>query len=308
MNSAQARDHIDIFHGAPLSILSDCLRGFLVADTGRDLIGCDFSSIEARALAWLAGEEKKLQIFRSNGKIYEASAADIYGIPIDRVTKEQRQIGKVAELALGYAGGVRAFQTMAKTYGVKVSDKMADGIKHAWRAKNPNIVAYWKALENAAMDAILNQGRIYSAGPAGREVRYKMAGSFLWCQLPSKRALCYPYPQLEQVATDWGDVKDQVTYMAPNSAGNFERHKAYGGLFCENVTQAISRDLLAQALIRLESRGYPVVLHVHDEIVSEVPEGFGSAEEMEKIMSEIPTWASGLPVSAEGWRGKRYRK
>jgi DNA polymerase len=282
----------------------------ITAAEGYDLIACDLSQIEARVVAWLAGEEKVLRVFARGDDVYVHAAMDIYGIPDPKaVTPEQRAVGKVAILALGFGGGVGAFQMMARAYSVTIGDEQAETVKKAWRAKNTRIVQYWYDLEDAAMNAVLHPGQVYSAGAEKRKVHYVMKGSCLWCRLPSGRLISYPFAEIREVKTPWGAMKDAVTYMAEDSQSHqWERHTAYGGLLCENITQAVARDVLAAALIRVEAAGYPVVFHVHDELATEMKEGLGSVKELTKIVCEVPIWAHGLPVAAEGWRGKRYRK
>lgn len=325
----KAAQYLSVFHGPPMDVLSWCLRGMLHAAPGKDLLVADYSNIEGRALAWLAGEEWKLEAFRVNDEgrgpdLYLVAAGRIYGKPPTAYTKdsEERQHGKVAELACGYGGGVGAFQTMAKTYLVKIADDLADDIKKKWRVAHPRTVQYWADLETAAMDAVLHGGT-RTVGPKGREVSYRKAGSFLWCKLPGGRVLCYPYPKIMPVLAPWGDWKDSLTYMCvvdeqqrkkgkiiedPAAHGDWQRVSTYGGKLSENVTQAVCRDLLAAGMWNVENAGYPVVLHVHDEIGSEVPKGFGDLKEFERLCSTMPAWAQGLPVVAKGWRGERYRK
>jgi DNA polymerase len=305
---------LDMLFGSPLEVVSSCLRAMLRAAPGHDLLAADFANIEGRALAWLAGEEWKLHAFREydakrGPDIYKISANRIYGVAIEDVVDDQRQIGKVAELACGYQGGVGAFQMMAKTYLVKVADELADSIKTKWRQAHSRITELWYAYEDAALRAVLSPGLVVSAGPSGRAIKFKVSGSFLWCLLPSGRALCYPYPKVKPIETPWGETKDQVHYMTVDGTTNkwVETH-TYGGKIAENVTQAICRDLLAHAIVNAEAAGYPVVLHVHDEVVSEMPKGAGSLEEFEAICARTPKWADGLPVTTAGWRGERYRK
>jgi len=301
---------INMFFGNPMQVLSDALRSFIVAEEGRELIWCDFASIEARVLAWLAYEESVLDVFFGDGKLYEHTACGIYKIKISEVTKTQRQIAKVATLALGYGGGKGAFQAMARGYGVKISDDEAEEIKLKWREANKKTVRFWYDLERAAMNAIRSPGNVFLAGPKEKNaIRYKVVGSFLWCQLPSKRVICYPYPKIELAETNWGAKKDSITYMAEDSfTRKWSKQKAYGGLLAENVTQAVARDLLAESLVRLEEKGFPIVLHVHDEVVCEVPKDLKTVKEMEQILVELPSWASGLPIAAEGAKGYRYQK
>lgn len=315
------RDYIDAIYGPTMDAIADCMRGMIVPAPGHDFVAADFSAVEARVLAWLAGEESVLDIFRGHGKIYEHAAAGIYHVPMDTVTKNQRQIGKVAVLALGYGGGIGAFQSMAKNYGIKVPDAEADEIKSAWREAHPNIVSYWYEVERAAIEALTSKGTVY-AGPAGRQVAFRKSGSFLWCKLPSGRCLCYPYPEIRTVTTPWGAEKDALTYMTvvadtkgkilpdPNSSGKWCRISTYGGSLAENLTQAVARDLLAEAMVRLESAKFPIVFHVHDEVITEVPKDSpaDTLARVERIMSEVPAWATGLPLAAEGWRGPRFRK
>ena len=312
--SDQLLQYVRVFHGPPLARLSDCLRGLLCAAPGNQLYAGDFSNIEGRVLAWLAGDERKVQAFRDfdagqGPDIYLLAAARIYHKPATSFTKKspERQIGKVAELALGYQGGVGAFQTMAPNYGVKIPDDEADTIKHAWREAHPMVVNYWYALEHAALAAVSSPGHTTVAGRGAAQVRFVVRGSFLWCQLPSTRVLCYPYPKLEDVMTPWGEPKSQVTYKTVDSyTHQWIRTNTYGGKLSENITQAVARDCLVHSLFHVERAGWPVVLHVHDEIVAE--RHIGRLEDYLNLMRIPPPWAPGLPIAVEGWTGIRYRK
>lgn len=340
-----APETISMLYGPPMEVLSGCLRAFITAAPDHELMACDYSNIEGRVLAWSAGEQWKLDAFirydtfkldSDGNKIpdgkgdFEREGPDLYNVtygecfdldPYD-VDKGQRQIGKVQDLAFGFGGGVGAGQSMARIYNVFVEDRIMDEWKVRWRNKHPMIVKYWYALEEAAIAAVRNPGHKFTAGAKGREVTYLKSGSFLFCRLPSGRCLCYAYPEIRTIQAPWGD-KEGLTYMTmldstqrktkkqypdPKSDGSWARIGTYGGSLSENNTQAIARDLLGHALPNLEAAGYPTVFHVHDEAVAEIPTGFGSVEEMARVMTQLPPWASGLPVAAAGWRSGRYRK
>jgi len=283
----------------PMKVFASCVRGMLVPSEGKDLLALDFAAIEARVLAWLAGQRDVLAVFAGHGKIYEYTAAKIYNGRIETVTSEQRFIGKVACLALGYGGGRMAFAKMAKQYGVDISEDQAEGIKNDWRDANPFIVKLWYDLESAAKAAIRQPGIAF--GIPSKKVIFKVEGECLLMRLPSGRRLSYLQPEL--------DAEGQVTYMGIDTyTRQWKRVSTYGGKLTENAVQAIARDLLVSGMFNLEAAGYPIVLTVHDEIVSEVDEGFGSVNAAARLMCKLPEWAAGLPVQAEGWRGKRYRK
>lgn len=207
----------------------------------------------------------------------------------------------------GYQGGVGAFQTMAGTYGVRVPDEQAQELVTRWREAHPNVVALWYGLEEAALMAVGHPGKAYKY----RDTAYKMSrdGRFLLCRLPSGRLLHYAFPELREEMMPWGAKKTVVTYMGVDSqTRKYVRNKAYGGLLAENVTQAVSRDVMVDGMFRVEEAGYPVVLTVHDEVLSEHDVGFGSVDEFSTLLSVNPPWADGLPIAAAGWRGTRYRK
>lgn len=303
---------LELFFDKPLSIISSSLRGFIIPKAGAEFVGADFSSIEARVLAWLAGEDKVLDIFRGHGKIYEAAASEIYKVPLENIDKKQRQIGKVAVLALGYGGGKGAFKSMAAAYGVEVSDEDAELIKTKWRDAHRRIVNYWYALETAAQAAVRNKKKVFSVGPENRQVKYVCNGSFLWCQLPSGRSLCYPYPEIREVETPWGEKKEGLTYMTEAPPTNkWGRIKTYGGSLSENIAQAVSRDVLADAMLRLKENNFSIVATIHDEILCEVGDNSNNSnlvETLEALLAVSPEWAIDLPLKAEGWKGKRYKK
>jgi DNA polymerase len=302
-------EYLRVFYGDPMPLVADCMRGMIVAAPGHTLICCDYSNIEGRVLAWLAGEEWKLQAFRdfdagTGPDLYLLAYAKGFRCSVEEA-KPFRQVGKVMELALGYGGGVGAFQTMARGYGVKVTDERADELKHAWRGAHVQVVKFWADLERAAIRAV-QEGGVHRAGP----IAFKVKGSFLWCQLPSKRVLCYPYPQMQDKETPWGKTVQQLTYMSVNGVTRkWERCATYGGSLAENVTQAVARDILVAGMRACAAAGFPVVMHVHDEIVAEVPLSADlSVDKMSTLMSNAPHWATGLPIAATGWLGRRYRK
>ena len=305
----------------------------------------DFANIEGRVLAWLTGESWKLDAFRSydagtGPDLYKLAFSRTFGKPIDAVTKDDRQIGKVEELALGYQGGPGAFRAMQSSYGVDIGaeydtvvaaaspgiveqaldawdtygkkSRMAERdwiaaeiVKRAWRAEHPATVQFWADIEEAAVRAVQSPGATLILG----KLKFRVSGSFLFMQLPSKRTLCYPYPRVEQKTTPWGTKKDLVTFFGQDTVTRkWGRTSTYGGKLTENAVQAIARDLLAEALLRLDDHNVETVLHVHDEAVFYADDNVTSCDSVCRIMEELPDWATGLPVVAEGWIGERYRK
>ena len=285
--------------GDPMEALASCLRGMLTASKGNRLMVADFASIEARVLAWLANAEQTLQIFKDKKDIYKATASSMFNVKYDEVTKQQRFIGKVATLALGYQGGVRAFQKMSTAYGVEVDESQALKVRNDWRDVNKDIVRLWANVERAARNAISYKDEYEVCKGV-----FKMVNGDLLFKLPSNRLLSFPAAEL--VPSKFGI--DIVYKGVNNHTHKFGEIKAYGGFLVQSITQAVARDILAEAVLRLEKAKYPIVLHVHDEIIADVPKAHGTMYEFAKIMCENPIWAEGLPIEADGYEAFRYAK
>lgn len=296
-------------YGSPTEVISSALRGFIVPSAGYDFIGIDFSQVESRVTAWISNETAKLQIFRDGKDPYLYSASGIYLKPEEEITSDERGVGKVADLALGFGGADGAFSMMAKGYGVKVPEEQVKAIVKAWRQANPNIVQTWYNLQNTAIQVVQQNSSVwFPANPPLNNIAYKKSGSFLLCRLPSGREIVYPYPRLE-----WRNVKGKdrlclFTKGVDSTTKKWGESQAWYGKLFENVVQGIARDLLVHAIIELEKSGYPVVLHVHDEILIEVEEGISSVDSVKIICEDTPEWSKGLPFAVKGWRGKRYKK
>jgi DNA polymerase len=289
---------LSIIYGSPSAILKQLVRTAIVPREGCVFYATDFSAIEARVIAWLAGEEWALEVFRGDGRIYEATAARMLRKPINEVTKGDRQRGKVATLALGYQGGAGALVQMgALAMGIPEGDLGA--VVGAWRHANKNIVRLWGRLEHAARQTLELGCRQQVAG-----CTFAMRGGALAIALPSGRCLYY---QKARISGD-GHIK----YMGQASRAAMTPLGTYGGKLAENITQAVARDLLAEALQRFYRAGHSlrdgVVFHVHDEIVFELPAGSGFGRSIDDIMTMAPPWAAGLPLAAEGHYMEYYSK
>ena len=296
---------IEWLYGDVSSILSQLIRTAFVAKKGCTFAVADFSAIEARVIAWLASEKWRLDVFNTHGKIYEASASMMFSVPIEQVTKgsDLRQKGKVAELALGYQGGVGALKTMGgERMGLSESEMQT--IVTKWRKANTAIVQMWSDLENEAKKAVRLRREIVSKY---RGIKFNCDGFVMSIELPSGRKLMYQSPRL--VEGKFGN--EAIQYKGMEQTKNIWGWlDTYGGKLTENIVQAIARDLLAHAMQSVEHFGYSVCTHVHDEIVCEVKE-FESEKGLRRIctiMSEVPTWANELPQRADGYLTKYYRK
>lgn len=320
-------DALRVIYGAPNDTLSQLIRTAFIAAPGHVLIDADFSAIEARVISWLAGEEWRLEVFRTHGKIYEASASQMFGVPLERIKKGNpeyalRQRGKVAELALGYQGGVGAMRNM-DTGGLlaDLSDDEVQEIVNRWRATNPKIRELWYAFDAAASEVIRNGGYkvvpVRGTGLTGheqigvvfaREFNTATQTAYMTIRLPSGRKLYYVDPAVGE--NRWGG--SSLSYMGMDqTTKKWKRVETYGGKLVENCVQAIARDCLAEAIERLENAGFPVVFHVHDEVVIDIVPTSSNEEMLGKVielMAEPTWWTRGLPLNADGWVGEFFRK
>lgn len=288
-----------LFDNVP-QVLSELIRTAFIPKENHGFIVADFSAIEARVIAWLAGEKWRLDVFNSHGKIYEASASQMFKVPIEEITKTSplRQKGKISELALGYGGSVGALTAMgALDMGVK--EEELQGLVTAWRQANPNITKLWWDIDKAAIKVVKEK----SCEVVGKIKIYYERG-IMFIALPSGRNLSYIKPRLE--TNKFG--REGITYEGIGSTKKWERIETYGPKLVENIVQATARDLLAEAMINVNKKGYEIVMHVHDEIIVETPVGKGSLKEVCDVMAIAPEWAQGLPLRADGFECEYYRK
>ena len=289
---------VQFTHGPVLDAVSSCLRACFVAKPGHTFAVCDFSAIEARVIAWLAGQQDILDVFASGEDVYLYTAA--------KIGSTDRQLGKVSVLGLGFGMGAAKFVDAAKTYKISLTPERAGEVVSAWREANCAIVNIWGALDRAARNAIEHNKETQVGKLKVRMAKGKLTGSMV-IELPSGRFLVYRNARLEYD----GKGRKSITYDGINQyTRKWEAIRTYGGKLAENVTQAVARCLLADAMLRMEMNHLPIVASIHDEVVCEVPEAMGTSSfnQMKTIMSSGPAWADGLPLGGAGWVGRRYGK
>jgi DNA polymerase len=337
-------DCADQIFGNVMGLTSNVIRGSIIVPEGKKLVVSDLSNIEGRVAAWLSGEDWKLQAFRdfdagTGADLYKLAYARSFGVSVDDVTKDRRQLGKVQELALAYEGGVGAFVTFTLTYKMELNDIRTavfaaldlvdpdvvrearnawewatkqkrtlglekdvyiacDILKRAWRNAHPQTSSYWPELKDAAISAICSPGKTVRA----RRIVLRRDGNWLRVQMPSGRQLCYIAPRV--------DDSGQISYMGVNQyTRKWQRVKTYGGKLFENLCQAVARDVLFENMPHVENAGYEILLSIHDELLTEAPDTDDfTADGLSALMATVPSWAEGLPLSAGGFDGYRYRK
>lgn len=314
-------DGLRLMYGSINDTLSQLIRTAFVATPGNVLIDADFSAIEARVISWLAGQEWRLEVFRTHGKIYEASASQMFHVPIEKIKKGNpeyalRQRGKVAELALGYQGGVSAMRRMDTGHNLDdLSDDEVKGIVDRWRETNSMIRDLWNIVDSAAVTVITNGGAQTIRSETtdavitlACELDVITGTRYMTILLPSGRKLYYPSPEIG--VNRWGNPS--VSYMGQNqTTKRWERVETYGGKLVENIVQAIARDCLAIAIENLEAQGLHVVFHIHDEVVIDTPAWADEdtmLDTVTKIMTKPIPWAQMLPLNADGWVDKYFKK
>ena len=292
---------LEIFYSNPSNVLSELIRTAFIAEENHRFIVADFSAIEARVIAWLADEQWRMKIFEQGGDIYCASATAMFKVPVEKhgANKELRAKGKIAELACGYGGGVNAL----KAFGADkmgLSDFEMETIIKKWRESSPNICKFWREVEICAKNAILEKKFVEYK----KNISFESDGNFLFINLPSGRKISYVRPKIILE-----NNQEKITYQGTiQETGGWGKNYTWGGKLTENIVQATARDCLAESMIKLDKAGYKIVMHVHDEIISEMVNGKGSLEEVVSIMSEPISWAKGLILTADGYETEYYRK
>lgn len=297
-------DLLEMMYNNPSDVLSQCIRTAIIPKPGYKFIVADFSAIEARVIAWLAGEQWRLDVFRSHGKIYEASASQMFKVPIEQITKGSplRQKGKIAELALGYQGSVGALKSMG-ALKMGLTEEELQPLVDTWRLSNPKIVQFWYDTENKVIEAIENRTTVR----INKYLRVIYRSGMLFIELPSGRQLAYPKPKI--VEHDKFPGKKKIIYQVINeNTYQWGEVDTYGGKLVENIVQATARDCLAHSMLKLDKLGYRIVMHVHDEIVIEIEENRDELEKVCDIMGEEIPWAPGLPLRADGYECSYYQK
>ena len=292
-------DLVELLYDSTPEVLSELIRTAFVAKPGCRFIVSDFSAIEARVMGYLAGEGWVMEEFRGTGKIYEQTASKMFHIPIGEITKGSpyRARGKVASLACQYGGAEGALISMGALNFVE--EEELKGLVQSWRAANPHIVNYWYEIDGAVKAAVKER----KMTKVGMVMVYYQSG-MLKIALPSGRVLSYVRPRM--TVNRFGS--ESVSYEGIGTNRKWTRIESYGAKFCENIVQATARDVLAEAMLRLEKKGFDIVCHIHDEVVLEVPEGTSSVEEVNEIMAVCPDWCEGLPLKAAGFESPFYKK
>ena len=293
--SMSAEDFLTLFD-KPMEAFSSLIRSMIVAPEGKVFYAADFSNIEGRVLAWMAGQDDVVAQFGSGDDLYKHMASAIFGVPYHMIDDDQRFVGKQAVLGCGYGMGGQKFLDTCIGYGRDIGFKLAKQAVTTYRKKNHMIVKFWYAVEEAAMNAIRQPGTVFKV----RSVSYLVRDGYLWCKLPSGRTLAYMTPRLED---------GKISYMGVDqTTSQWGRQHTYGGKLVENIVQAASRDILVESMLRAEDEGYQVVMTVHDEVVSLSDAPHAAVDHFVQTLCVVPPWARGCPIAAAGWSGDRYKK
>ena len=294
-------DALEMLFDNPPDVLSQLIRTAFIPAVGMRFTVADFSAIEARVIAWLAGEKWRMDVFADGGDIYCASASKMFHVPVEKhgVNGHLRQKGKVAELALGYGGGVSALKRMGADK-LGLTDAELEEIKQSWRKASPRIVRLWSDFESAALEAVRERSTV----SLQHGIKLECRSGILFIRLPSGRSLAYVKPRIEY---EESFDREGLTYYG-RDVGGWGKQRTYGGRLVENAIQAIARDCLAVAMTRLEAAGYPIVMHIHDEVVVETPRSVDCLADVCEIMSKPVDWAPGLVLTADGYTTNYYKK
>lgn len=296
---------VRLLYGDPMEVFSSCLRAMITPTPGKRFFCADYSSIEVRVLFWIADHFDGINAFRDDRPIYEEMAAEIYSKKVSAVDRDERQLGKKAILGCGFQMGKSKFLQTCLDDGLKINEELAGLAVDAYRSAHRPVVKLWSNLNRAAIFAVQNPGKKVRIN----HTAWWVEGKFLYCELPSGRRLAYYGPEVRQKNTPWGEKQPALYHWGVNSVTRkWELAGTYGGMLTENVVQATARDLMADAMVRIDDGGkFKIVLSVHDELLTE-GDADQSIGEFESLMAITPAWADGLPVKVAGWTGSRYRK